>query len=122
MEEAKVIVDPATSKCRGYGFITFIDNEHAQKALTEMNGKVIGGRAIRTNWATKKASCALAHLFTAHLPSQMAPQASATQALQSFDVVAAQSVAFNTSVYVGNIHPTTTGCVPFLQGVLQTSL
>jgi len=38
---AKVITDRVSEKSKGYGFITFASQDEAEKAITEMNEKVI---------------------------------------------------------------------------------
>lgn len=54
VREAHVMWDMQTSRSRGYGFVTFLDQQEAHIALNTMNGKVILGRAIRCNWAAHK--------------------------------------------------------------------
>lgn len=48
--EAVVISDRNTGRSKGFGFVTFANEEDAQKAL-EMNGKDVEGRAIIVNTA-----------------------------------------------------------------------
>src|SRR3989344_7550167 len=48
--EAVVITDRNTGRSKGFGFVTFVKEEDAQKAL-EMNGKEIEGRTIVVNMA-----------------------------------------------------------------------
>ena len=38
---AKIVIDRVSDKSKGFGFVTFASEDEAQKALTEMNGKVI---------------------------------------------------------------------------------
>lgn len=49
--DAKVIKDRETGRSRGFGFITFEDSDACGKAMREMNGASIDGRAIRVNEA-----------------------------------------------------------------------
>jgi len=49
--EAKVIMDRETGRSRGFGFVTFGDDEHAVAAKTEMNGTELDGRTIRVDEA-----------------------------------------------------------------------
>ncbi|KAF5188389.1 Small rna-binding protein 11 protein [Thalictrum thalictroides] len=44
--EATIISDRVTDRSKGFGFVTFASEDEAQKAITEMNGKVLNGRAI----------------------------------------------------------------------------
>lgn len=50
----KIIVDPSTKISKGYGFVKFSDYNESQKALTEMNGKMINGKPMKTNQASFK--------------------------------------------------------------------
>ena len=43
-----------TNRSKGYGFIAFVSKTAAARAIEEMNHKRIGGREVRTNWATSK--------------------------------------------------------------------
>jgi len=54
IEEAKVITDRESGRSRGFGFVTFGDSNEALTAISAMNGKDIGGRAVRVNEAESK--------------------------------------------------------------------
>jgi RNA recognition motif-containing protein len=49
--EAVVIVDKYSRRSKGFGFVTFADDESAKKAVSEMNGKDIGGRELKVSEA-----------------------------------------------------------------------
>ena len=49
--EAKLMPDRTTGRPRGFGFVTMSTDEEAQKAVAEMNGKSIDGRALTVNIA-----------------------------------------------------------------------
>ncbi len=51
---AKIIIDRMSGRSRGYGFIEMPDDGAAQKAIDELNGKEIGGRALTVNQARPK--------------------------------------------------------------------
>ncbi len=51
--EAKVIMDRETGRSRGFGFVTFAQDEDAEKAL-EMDSKEHEGRALRVNFAQSR--------------------------------------------------------------------
>ncbi|XP_078157296.1 small RNA-binding protein 11, chloroplastic-like [Carex rostrata] len=57
--EAKLVMDQATNKPKGFGFVKFASEEEAQKAIAEMNGKVLNGRVIYVEKAktTTKPTC-----------------------------------------------------------------
>ncbi|KAG5243947.1 RNA-binding family protein [Salix suchowensis] len=38
--EAKIVMDRASDKSKGFGFVTYASEDEAQKALDEMNGKL----------------------------------------------------------------------------------
>ena len=49
--ETNLMMDRATGRPRGFGFITMGSAEEAQKAIDGMNGKSIDGRALTVNVA-----------------------------------------------------------------------
>ncbi|KAL6858966.1 hypothetical protein ACP4OV_017968 [Aristida adscensionis] len=51
--DARVMWDNKTGRSRGYGFVSFRNQQEAENAITEMTGKWLGSRQIRCNWATK---------------------------------------------------------------------
>lgn len=53
IQEAVVITDRNTGRSKGFGFVTFVNEADAQKAL-EMNGKEVEGRTIVVNVARPK--------------------------------------------------------------------
>ena len=52
--EAKVITDRETGRSRGFGFVTFVDAQAADKAMEEMDGQMLDGRTVRVNVAQEK--------------------------------------------------------------------
>jgi nucleolin len=51
IEEATVIKDKFNGRSKGFGFVTFKNEESAKKAISEMNDKEIEERKIRVNEA-----------------------------------------------------------------------
>ena len=49
--EANLMMDRATGRPRGFGFITMSTPEEAQAAINALNGKDIDGRALTVNVA-----------------------------------------------------------------------
>jgi cold-inducible RNA-binding protein len=49
--ETNLMVDRATNRPRGFGFVTMSTPEEAQKAIEAMNGKELDGRALTVNIA-----------------------------------------------------------------------
>ncbi|KAG6497091.1 hypothetical protein ZIOFF_044978 [Zingiber officinale] len=51
--DARVMWDNKTGRSRGFGFVSFRNQQDAQNAINDMTGKWLGSRQIRCNWATK---------------------------------------------------------------------
>ncbi|MBU2612699.1 MAG: RNA-binding protein [Nanoarchaeota archaeon] len=52
VEFATVILDKfKRNRSKGFGFVTFVNDSDADKAVAEMNGKEIDGRALTVNEA-----------------------------------------------------------------------
>ncbi|THU49696.1 hypothetical protein C4D60_Mb06t12280 [Musa balbisiana] len=54
--DARVMWDQKTGRSRGFGFVSFRNQQDAQSAINDLNGKWLGSRQIRCNWATKGAN------------------------------------------------------------------
>ena len=52
--EAKVITDRDTGRSRGFGFVTLEAAADADRAIAEMDGQELDGRAVRVNEAQDK--------------------------------------------------------------------
>jgi len=48
---AKVITDKFTNRSRGFGFVEMNDETAAKKAIAELDGATVDGRAIKVNEA-----------------------------------------------------------------------
>lgn len=86
--DCRVVKDSASGKSKGYGFVSFLKKEDAEKAMREMKGAQLKGRLIRTNWAARKAT------------PQTKPQ--------TMEEIARQTSPYNSTVYVGNLPPNCT--------------
>ena len=51
---SKIIVDPSTKISKGYGFVKFSDKAESEKAIQEMNGIALNGKAMKTGTASYK--------------------------------------------------------------------
>ncbi|GJN11034.1 hypothetical protein PR202_ga29193 [Eleusine coracana subsp. coracana] len=54
--DARVMWDHKTGRSKGYGFVSFRDQQDAQNAINDLNGRWLGTRQIHCNWATKGAT------------------------------------------------------------------
>jgi cold-inducible RNA-binding protein len=55
ISEAKVITDRATGRSRGFGFVTFTEDENAKTAISKLDGTNLDGKTIKVNEAQEKA-------------------------------------------------------------------
>ena len=51
VESSQVIIDRATNRSRGFGFVEMETDEAADTAIKKLNGRDLKGRAIRVNEA-----------------------------------------------------------------------
>lgn len=51
---AKVIMDKYTNRSKGFGFVEMSDDAAAQKAIAELDGATVDGRAIKVSVARPK--------------------------------------------------------------------
>ncbi|MEQ2164993.1 Nucleolysin TIA-1 isoform [Goodea atripinnis] len=96
ISDARVVKDMATGKSKGYGFVSFFNKWDAENAIQHMGGQWLGGRQIRTNWATRKP------------PAPKATYENNSKHL-SFDDVLSQSSPSNCTVYCGGVSTGLTG-------------
>ena len=122
ISEARVMWDMKTGRSRGYGFVAYRDRGDAEKALSSMDGEWLGSRAIRCNWANQKGQPSIAQQ-AAMQAMGMTPTTPyghhhfPTHGIHSFDMIVAQTPAWQTTCYVGNLTPYTTqnDLVPLFQ-------
>ncbi len=51
---ARVVTDRDSGRSKGFGFVEFADEANNQKAVDDLNGKELDGRAINVNLARPK--------------------------------------------------------------------
>ena len=56
VESAQIIMDRDTGRSKGFGFIEMSSDEEAQAAITALDGKDCGGRALKVNEAKPRTS------------------------------------------------------------------
>lgn len=56
VQSAEVIMDRTTGKSKGFGFVEMGSDQEAQAAITALNGKDNGGRALTVNEAKPRES------------------------------------------------------------------
>ena len=54
VSSAKVIMDKASNRSKGFGFVEMPDDAAAQKAIAELDGGMVEGRAIKVMVAKPK--------------------------------------------------------------------
>ena len=54
LAEVKVITDRETGRSRGFGFVSFEQEDDAKRAIAEMNGKTLDGRTLKVDAAEDK--------------------------------------------------------------------
>ena len=54
VESVSIIMDKATGKSKGFGFVEMPEDEEAACAIEKLNGKLLDGRKVRVNVAENK--------------------------------------------------------------------
>jgi RNA recognition motif-containing protein len=54
VSSVKILMDRETGRSRGFGFVEMPNKSEGDKAIAELNGKDVGGRALRINEARPK--------------------------------------------------------------------
>lgn len=55
VERVSIITDRDTGQARGFGFVEMSNNAEADRAIAELNGRELDGRALNVNEARPKA-------------------------------------------------------------------
>jgi RNA recognition motif-containing protein len=51
VSSAKILIDRETGRSRGFGFVEMPNQSEGEAAISQLNGKDLGGRALRINEA-----------------------------------------------------------------------
>ena len=51
VNDVKIITDQYSGRSKGFGFVEMNDDEEGKKAISEMNGKELAGRALKCDEA-----------------------------------------------------------------------
>eukprot|EP00899_Mesostigma_viride_P014198 jgi/Mesvir1/2277/Mv19318-RA.1 len=70
VKSAKVVTDPQTGRSKGYGFVRFSVEADRDRAMAELNGQFLNGRAMRISSATPRKSQAAGGAAGSGYPSQ----------------------------------------------------
>ncbi|KAJ3674022.1 hypothetical protein LUZ60_006014 [Juncus effusus] len=87
---AKVVIDVATGRSKGYGFVKFADEAEKNRAMAEMNGMFCSTRQMRISKA---------------IPKRPTP---VTQGAGTLPPVASDPDGTNTTIYIENLDPNIT--------------
>ncbi len=55
VESVRIITDRDSGRSKGFGFVEFADDSAADKAISDLNGKEVDGRALTVNEARPQA-------------------------------------------------------------------
>lgn len=56
LEEVKVVTDRETGRSRGFGFVTFVDEDAAARCKEEMDGATVDGRNVKVDFPRERES------------------------------------------------------------------
>lgn len=54
VEECRIVMDRATGRSKGFGFVTFATEEDAAKAKAELDGTMIDGRSVKVDFPRER--------------------------------------------------------------------
>ncbi|KAK9756011.1 hypothetical protein RND81_01G066900 [Saponaria officinalis] len=106
--DARVMWDQNTGRSRGFGFVSFRNQQDAQSAINDLTGKWLGSRQIRCNWATKGATSGDDQQNTDAKSVVELTNGSSEEGKETTNSEAPENNPQYTTVYVGNLAPETT--------------
>lgn len=106
--DARVMWDQKTGRSRGFGFVSFRNQQDAQSAINDLTGKWLGSRQIRCNWATKGANSNDDKQSSDAKSVVELTNGSSEDGKEAANSDAPENNPQYTTVYVGNIAPEVT--------------
>ncbi|KAJ8758722.1 hypothetical protein K2173_000443 [Erythroxylum novogranatense] len=101
--DARVMWDHKTGRSKGYGFVSFRNQQEAQSAINDLTGKWLGNRQIRCNWATKGSGSNEDKLSTDNQNAVVLTSGSSEGGQEIANEDAPENNPAYTTVYVGNL-------------------
>ncbi|KAJ9702243.1 hypothetical protein PVL29_004132 [Vitis rotundifolia] len=101
--DARVMWDHKTGRSKGYGFVSFRNQQDAQSAINDLSGKWLGNRQIRCNWATKGAGFNEDKQVNENQNAVVLTNGSSDGSQENTNEEAPENNPAYTTVYVGNL-------------------
>ncbi|KAL0908870.1 hypothetical protein M5K25_023382 [Dendrobium thyrsiflorum] len=109
ISDARVMWDQKTGRSRGFGFVSFRNQQDAQSAINDLTGKWLSNRQIRCNWATKGAGTSEDKQFSDSKSGvELTNGSTVDDGIDSAKDDAPENNPQYTTVYVGNLAPEVT--------------
>ncbi|XP_023527003.1 oligouridylate-binding protein 1B-like isoform X2 [Cucurbita pepo subsp. pepo] len=105
--DARVMWDQKTGRSRGFGFVSFRNQQEAQSAINDLSGKWLGSKQIRCNWAAKGAGVN-EDKQSSDTKSVVEISNGSSDGKESVNNEAPENNLQYTTVYVGNLAPEVT--------------
>nr|GMC55736.1 oligouridylate-binding protein 1B [Ipomoea batatas]GME20214.1 oligouridylate-binding protein 1B [Ipomoea batatas] len=106
--DARIMWDQKTGRSRGFGFVSFRNQQDAQSAINDLTGKWLGSRQIRCNWATKGANANDDKQSSDSKSVVELTNGSSEDGKEAANSEAPENNPQFTTVYVGNLAPEVT--------------
>ncbi|XVF25248.1 hypothetical protein REPUB_Repub13aG0196900 [Reevesia pubescens] len=106
--DARVMWDQKTGRSRGFGFVSFRNQQEAQSAINDLSGKWLGSRQIRCNWATKGSASNDDKQSSDAKSVVELTNGSSEDGKETTNTEAPENNSQYTTVYVGNLAPEVT--------------
>ncbi|KAF2313575.1 hypothetical protein GH714_011811 [Hevea brasiliensis] len=101
--DARVMWDHKSGRTKGYGFVSFRNQQDAQSAINDLTGKWLGNRQIRCNWATKGSGSSEDKQIGDNQNAVVLTSGSSEGGQENTNEDAPENNPAYTTVYVGNL-------------------